>query len=156
MQETNDADIPLEHEVGRLLMLVLQDFYQRLAADLERRGIAGIPTRQRAVFLHLERFGPSRSVDLAEAAGIRPQSMMAIINEMEQAKLVVRRADPSDSRAKLIHFTDKGKRFIAQLTRSTATVWAQYAELAGEAQLTQTFSGLKALQAALADTRRTP
>lgn len=155
MQDSS-PDIPLEHELGRLLMLVMQDFHQRLGADLQQRGIEGIPARQRAVFLHLERFGPSRSVDLAGAAGIRPQSMMATINELEQSKMVVRRPDPSDSRAKLIFFTSRGKRFIEQLTRSTASVWEQYAQLTGQQQLTETFNGLKALQAALSKVRETP
>ncbi|MGI9295731.1 MAG: MarR family winged helix-turn-helix transcriptional regulator [Pseudomonadales bacterium] len=154
--QDSPPDIPLEHEIGRLLMLVMQDFHQRLGADLQQRGIDGIPARQRAVFLHLDRFGPSRSVDLAEAAGIRPQSMMATINELEQAKMVVRRPDPSDSRAKLIDFTSKGKQFIEQLTQSTASVWDQYAQLTGQRQLTETFSGLKALQAALSAARDTP
>lgn len=157
MQEPAPIDsIPLQEEHGRLLMLVLQDFHQRLAEDLQQRGVAGIPAKHRAVFLHLARFGPSRSVDLAGAAGIRPQSMMAIVDELEQAKLVLRRPDPSDSRAKLIHFTAKGKRFIAELSRSTNAVWEQYAALLGRERLTQTFTGLKLLESLAAEERNKP
>jgi DNA-binding MarR family transcriptional regulator len=141
----------LKQEIGQVLMMMAADFQQRLDDDLARRGIEGIRARHRAVFLHLGRFGPSRSVDLALAAGIRPQSMMAIIHELEDMQLLERRPDPSDSRAKLIDFTAQGKQFIAELGRSTETVWDQYGALLGEKKLTIT---IKSLQRLLADRRR--
>lgn len=137
--------LPLQQEIGRILMLTLQDFQQRLDSDLQQRGIEGIGQRHRGVFLHLARFGPSRSVDLAAAAGIRPQSMMAIINELEQLGLIRRRPDPQDSRAKLIEFTPQGKELIEELRRSTSEVWGQYQRLLGKQELEHTFGGLKRL-----------
>ena len=105
----------------------------------------GIRARHRAVFLHLGSFGPCRSVDLAEAAGIRPQSMMKIIHELEAAGWLERRPDPADSRAKLIEFTWDGERLIAQLTQSTERVWQEYADLFGERKLTQLMGSLDSL-----------
>jgi DNA-binding MarR family transcriptional regulator len=140
-----------KQEIGQVLMMMAADFQQRLDDDLVSRGIEGIRARHRNVFLHLGRFGPSRSVDLAQAAGIRPQSMMAIIHELEEMQLLERRPDPSDSRAKLIDFTARGKQFIAELGRSTETVWEQYAALLGEKKLAAT---IKSLQHLLADKRR--
>ncbi len=137
--------LSLEQEFGRILMLVLQDFQRRLDIDLEQQDIAGISRRHRAVFLHLARFGPSRSVDLAAAAEIRPQSMMAILNELEQLQLIERRPDPDDSRAKLIDITEQGREFIDQLSRSTTRVWDHYAEQLGQDELEQSFNGLKHL-----------
>jgi len=136
---------PLKQEIGQLLMMMASDFQQRLDTDLHSRGVEGIRARHRAVFLHLGRFGPSRSVDLALAAGIRPQSMMVIIHELEQLGLLERHTDPSDSRAKLIDFTGSGRQFIAQLGQSTETVWNQYSQLLGEDKLESTFSALKLL-----------
>ena len=135
----------LPEEIGRILMLLTQDFQQRLDHDLAQRSIEGIGSRHRSVFLHLARYGPSRSVDLAAAAGIRPQSMMAIVNELLELKLVERRPDPSDSRAKLIEFTDRGRQLIDELSESTTAVWRQYAQLTSDTQLRQTFNGLKQL-----------
>lgn len=132
-------------EIGQLLMRLTQDFQHRLDADLARRGVAGIGRRHRRVFLHLSRLGPCRSVDLAAAAGIRPQSMMTIVHELEALGFVQRRIDPDDSRAKRIALTAAGRSLINELSRSTATVWRQYAKLAGEPLLQRLMNDMQAL-----------
>jgi MarR family transcriptional regulator for hemolysin len=136
-----------KHELGQVLMLTLRDFQQRLDRDLEASGFPGIRYRHRAVFMHLDLHGASRSVDLAAAAGIRPQSMMKIVHELEELGLVTRRPDPSDSRAKLIEFTAQGEQLIEQLTRSTEQVWEQYAALLGKDELRQVTTALGSLLA---------
>jgi DNA-binding MarR family transcriptional regulator len=137
----------LKQELGQILMLAAADFQTRLDADLRSRGVTGIRNRHRAVFLHLGRFGPSRSVDLAQAAGIRPQSMMAIIHELEHTGLLERRADPADSRAKLIYFTAEGQHFITELGRSTENVWDQYTAVLGGPALASTIASLQKILA---------
>ncbi len=137
----------MKQELGQILMLMARDFQRRLDDDLLSRGVDGIPERHRAVFLHLGQFGPSRSVELAQAAGIRPQSMMVIIHELEQMNLIERRPDPRDSRAKLIDFTRHGRRFIAELGDSTETVWGQYADLLSEQTLLSVIQSLQKLLA---------
>jgi DNA-binding MarR family transcriptional regulator len=135
-------------ELGQTLMRMLKDFQHRLDADLRHRNVRGIRPRHRVVFMHLDRFGASRSVDLAAAAGIRPQSMMKIVHELEQLQLVTRKPDPDDSRAKLVGFTAAGQKLIEELTRSTEIVWEQYAQLLGEEPLEQsldTFNRLLSL-----------
>lgn len=126
-------------------MLVARDFQRRLDRDLHLRGIEGIGARHRAVFLFLGRKGPSRAVELADAAGIRPQSMMKIVHELESLGLVERREDPSDSRAKLIDFTMRGRALIDELSRSTETVFQQYADILGPDILQQTLATLNTL-----------
>ena len=136
---------PQAHEIGQTLMLMVKDFQQRLDEDLRARDITGISLRHRDIVLHLGRHGASRSVDLANAADIRPQSMMVIVNELEQMGLIQRRPDPRDSRAKLVDFTTRGRQLIEELTQSTETVWAQYRDIIGERQLSQIFGGLDSL-----------
>ncbi len=135
----------LPNRIGQILMLMARDFQQRLDTDLTARGIPGIGQRHRAIFLHLGQNGASRSVDLAQAAGIRPQSMMVIIHELEDLGLVERRPDPSDSRAKLIDFTAEGRKFITELTQSTEQVWQQYTDIVGKDELTRLLDGLQSL-----------
>ena len=144
---------PSRQEIGQVLLLITRDFQQRLNDDLRRRGVEGIGSRHRAVFLFLGRNGASRAVDLAEAAGIRPQSMMKIVHELEAIGLVERRQDPADSRAKLIDFTTRGREFIAELSQSTETVWRQYAAILGAKALEQTFEQLNTLLQAGETTR---
>ena len=135
----------LRQALGQTLMLLARDFQKRLDGDLEIRGIPGIGARHRAVFLFLGRNGASRAVDLAEAADIRPQSMMKIVHELESLGLVERRKDPTDSRAKLIDFTGEGRQLITELSRSTGTVWQQYARILGKENLEQTIAHLNTL-----------
>lgn len=135
-------------QLGQTLMLLARDFQQRLDADLALRGVAGIGARHRAVFLYLGDHRPCRAVDLAAAAGIRPQSMMKIVHELEAMGLVERRADPADSRAKLIDFSTRGRALVDELSRSTETVWTQYQAVLGEAETQRTFDNLGALLAA--------
>ena len=138
---------PREHSqsLGQTLMLLTRDFQQRLDSDLQERGITGIGARHRSAFLFLGKNGPSRAVDLAEAAAVRPQSMMRVVHELESRGLVERRVDPSDSRAKLIDFTDGGRALIRELSRSTETIWRQYADILGEDTLDQTLRNLQTL-----------
>jgi DNA-binding MarR family transcriptional regulator len=133
------------NELGMVLMLLTQDFQRRLDADLAARGVPGIGARHRRLFLHLSRHGTSRSVDLAAEAGVTPQSMMKIVHELEQLGLVRRSPDPQDSRAKRIALTPAGRGLVRELTRSTQTVWAQYAALDGETFLNTTFQGMQRL-----------
>lgn len=136
---------PARHEIGQTLMLVTDDFHRRLNADLRARGVKGISPRHRSVFLYLGRNGASRAVDLAGAAGIRPQSMMKIVHELEDLGLIERRPDPDDSRAKLIDFTPGGLELIDELSRSTEAVWRQYADILGKRGLEQTLRNLDTL-----------
>ena len=143
-----------KHELGQTLMMALRDFQRRLDEDLTQRGVVGIRSRHRKVFMHLNHHGASRSVDLAEKVGVRPQSMMKTVQELEQLGLVTRCIDPADSRAKLVEFTSKGQAFIGELTRSTETVWAQYAGLVDERELQKAMQLLQKLSASRGEEKR--
>lgn len=126
-------------------MTALRDFQRRLDADLAERGVQGIRSRHRKVFMHLANSGASRSVDLAEKVGVRPQSMMKTVHELEDLGLVSRTMDPSDSRAKLVALTRKGQKFIVELSRSTEIVWDQYASMVDEHELSKAMQLLSQL-----------
>jgi DNA-binding MarR family transcriptional regulator len=132
-------------QLGQTLMLTLQDFQHRLDEDLKSRGVKGIRSRHRSVFLHLGQHGASRAADLARALGIRPQSMMKIVQELEAMGFVQRKADPNDSRAKLVDFSSKGRKFVTELSRSTETVWQEYAAILGKKDMRTTITNLNKL-----------
>lgn len=145
MQIAMHTTAPLSQTLGQTLMLIARDFQRRLDRDLHRRDIRGIGARHRAAFLYLGRNGACRAVDLADAAGIRPQSMMKLVHELESVGLIERREDPSDSRAKLIDFTAAGRALIGELSQSTQAVWQQYADILGEDVLGETITQLNTL-----------
>lgn len=136
-----------KHELGQVLMMAVRDFQRRLDADLAARGVQGIRSGHRKVFMQLASDGDSRSVDLAAKIGVRPQSMMKTVHELEELGLVSRTQDPADSRAKLISLTARGRAFIDELSRSTETVWEQYAARVDERDLQQVMRVLSRLPA---------
>lgn len=134
--------IAVEQNFGRLTMDLLADFQRRLDEDLAARNIPGISRRYRAVLIHLGQSGRARNVELARAAGIRPQSMMKIVHELEQQGLVRRTTDPDDSRAKQITFTHKGQDLIRELAQSTESVWSTYVNILGAERLRELFASV--------------
>ena len=71
-----------------------------------------------------------RMSELAHAAGLPPSELTRVVTELERNKRVVRRADPEDSRAKLVKITPAGARLIRQAhTEATAElrdVWSDF------------------------------
>lgn len=75
---------------------------------------AGFPQKpsHSAVFAQISPDG-SRLTDLARGAGMTPQAMGELVDELEAMDYVARRHDPTDRRAKLIVLTEKGEACIA-------------------------------------------
>ena len=73
-----------------------------------------------------------RLSDLAIRAGITPQSMGELVDDLEVKGYVERRPDPDDRRAKRIYLTDRGLKNARVAKRATADVENYLAELLGE------------------------
>ena len=70
---------------------------------------SGLPVRpvHAAVFIHMDQ-GGIRLTDLAARAQMTPQSMAELVDDLVEAGLLERGPDPTDRRAKLIVFTERG------------------------------------------------
>ena len=79
---------------------------------------------------HLETLGLR-----AEINKTRPQSMVKIVNELESLEYVERIPDSSDSRAKLVRFTPKGRDMLRTARSTTDEIYQLYAEIVGEKEL---------------------
>lgn len=70
----------------------------------------------------------ARLTDLANRARITKQSMGELVRELEDLGYVERRVDPADGRARIITFTDRGRRAsdigVAEIL-ATEAEWAQ-------------------------------
>ena len=84
---------------------------QRVLADRIDGAVlaSGLPVRpvHAAVFIHMDQ-GGIRLTDLAARAQMTPQSMAELVDELVEAGLLERGPDPTDRRAKLIVFTERG------------------------------------------------
>jgi DNA-binding MarR family transcriptional regulator len=94
---------------------------------------AGFPQKpsHSAVFAQIRPEG-SRLTDLARGAGMTPQAMGELVDELVDLEYVVRRLDPSDGRAKLIVLTEKGRACVAAGVATISTLENRISGLLGE------------------------
>jgi len=79
----------------------------KLRRRLREQADAGdLTSSQVSAVLRLEKDGPSTTSALARAAGVRPQSMAAVVAALEAAGLVGGAPDPADGRRTLLSLTD--------------------------------------------------
>ncbi|CAA0125627.1 putative HTH-type transcriptional regulator [BD1-7 clade bacterium] len=134
-----------KNELAQILLLMLRDYNTRASELLAPRGFGDIKPKHSSVLMHLGNFGPSRINDLAKSASIRPQSMVKIIDELENEGYVTREPDPQDSRAKLVSFTEKGQNVITAFAEITESIWDDYADIVGEDVFTSALDCLNTL-----------
>jgi DNA-binding MarR family transcriptional regulator len=69
---------------------------------------------QASVVLRLERDGPTTVSGLARAEGMRPQSMSAVVNPLQESGLIAGAPDPRDGRQRLMSLTPKCVKWLQQ------------------------------------------
>src|ERR1700722_8885942 len=89
----------LLHDIARLM---------RKRFDQRARSL-GLTRSQWQVLAHLQRHEGINQSGLAEILEIEPITIARLLDPMEQAGLVERRADPADRRARRLFLTERGK-----------------------------------------------
>ena len=88
----------------------------------EKSGVNQLSLTHTAVLIRLEREGANSVTELARAEGMRPQSMSAVIAELDGAGLIRGAPDPTDGRRTIISLTDAGWDSI-KLSRAERQDW---------------------------------
>ncbi len=101
------------------LRAVTRKFKLRLR---EYGGRDDLTQSQVAVILRLEKGGSATVSSLARVEGMRPQSMSAIVNPLQEAGLVIGAPDPNDGRQTLISLTPKCLKWL-QAGRTARQDW---------------------------------
>lgn len=122
-------EAPDDVEEARLLELAadLRRILCRMKRRLREQGSIGdLTPSQAAAMVALEKKGPATVTELADAQGVRPQSMGAIIAALETAGVVAGKADPSDGRKTIWSLTEEARsRMVA--TRAARADWLVHA-----------------------------
>ena len=94
---------------------------------------AGYPQKPKhsAVFAQISPDG-SRLTELARKAGMTPQAMGELVDELVDMGYVVRRPDPGDGRAKLIVLTQRGRDAVAAGRQTIEGIEEQVTEILGD------------------------
>jgi DNA-binding MarR family transcriptional regulator len=94
---------------------------------------AGYPQKPKhsAVFAQISPDG-SRLTELARKAGMSPQAMGELVDELVDMGYVLRRPDPDDGRAKLIVLTKRGRDAVAAGRQTIEGIEGQVTEILGK------------------------
>ncbi len=118
--------------IGGLLRLARQELVNYLEARLAKAGMGDVSPAQWAVTQQLAAAPEGlRLTELAEYAGMKKPSMSALVDGLEAAGYVERAAHPSDRRAQLVRFTDRGWKFAAVASRSVRSLEKEWANRIG-------------------------
>ncbi len=97
-----------------------------------------------------------RLTDLAEGAGITPQSAGELVDQLEALGYVERRPDPDDRRAKRIHRTARAKRASQAAIEAALTSEEELEQLLGQTRLGALRADLRRIVEAKGGTIRPP
>ncbi|MGW1888165.1 MarR family winged helix-turn-helix transcriptional regulator [Streptomyces sp. NPDC001970] len=93
----------------------------------------GLAPRQGATLMLLGKSGHMAQQALAAALEVDPSVMVGILNELESARFVERRRDPSDRRRHIVAITDEGRGVLAKTQEAVADVeQGLFADLSAE------------------------
>jgi DNA-binding MarR family transcriptional regulator len=116
--DTSTHNGPLN--IGLLCFIVARAMEDRVLADLATAGFDDITVAQARVMARVGANG-TRLTELAEQARVTKQTATFMVDQLERAGYVHRIPDPTDARARLVTFADRG--LVAQeIARRTEVV----------------------------------
>jgi MarR family transcriptional regulator, transcriptional regulator for hemolysin len=131
----------LLHDVARLM---------RKRFEQKARGLGlGLTRSQCSVLAHLARHEGIQQGGLAEILEVEPITLTRILDRLEEAELVERRAHPTDRRIRLLHLTPKAHPLLGEIFSIGAATREEALEGVAEAERDQLFAILSAMKANL-------
>ena len=136
----SSLELPDNPLIGALLRVPAQAIHRRIIAGLHRAGFRELRLPHMGV---LQYPGPdgSRPSELAERAGMSKQAMNQLLHSLERLGYLSRRDVREDQRARLVHFTARGRAAWAKIHEILAEIETEWRAALGE----KDFGRLKAL-----------
>jgi DNA-binding MarR family transcriptional regulator len=111
-------DVPLdgldEAETRRVLVAQTARFSTDFLRWMEGRTCDGLTFQRLRLLQALHCSGPAIMRDLGTQLGVTPRNMTAIVDALEEARLVIRRPHPTDRRATLVELSAGGAKEAEQ------------------------------------------
>jgi DNA-binding MarR family transcriptional regulator len=140
--------------MGHWLRLALEQFDARVMTLMAQHtdmplGLSNLVARGQvgAAHIHITRHltqSGSRLTDLALRAGMSKQAMGSLVDQCEAWGMVAREADPSDSRARQIRFTDIGRAWLVAYQDAVVQAELELRQAIGDEVATVIAIGLEA------------
>ncbi len=101
---------------------------------------------QARALVYVSRHEGVRQVELAALLEVQPITLARLVDQLDVAGLVKRRADPADGRAYQIFLTTAAKGPLEEIARVAATVRAQALKGLSEREAGATLAGLRRMR----------
>jgi DNA-binding MarR family transcriptional regulator len=105
------------NNIGRRMNEAVRLFEGRIIENLKLNGHDELTAAHINLTRNLDEDG-TRLTELARRASLTKQSMSELVDQVEQTGLIEKRRDPSDGRAKLVCFTEKGMEWLEAFHQS--------------------------------------
>ena len=102
-----------------LIAILARGMRRRIEQAIEP---AGIRPRHLLVLTHLRSDGPAAQQTLIDIAGVDPSNLVGLLNELEDAGLIVRSRDRADRRRGVIELSRKGRNALDAVDRALRSV----------------------------------
>src|SRR6201999_4526949 len=107
---------------------------------------SGLTPSETSVLFTIGRRGPLRLSDVAELEGLTPQVLSRFIDQVTDAGLIRRTADPGDRRAALVEATAQGRKLRERIHRERTRALETYVEELDESQRETLWAALPVLE----------
>lgn len=129
------AVAPEDHSLTALLRRTYNLLAERIFAGIVAHpGYHDLRPSHGNVLEQLELEDGVRLTDLAARAGMTPQSMGQLVDDLERLGYLERSPDPEDRRAKRIHLTARGKENVRVAARVAEAMERDLIDLVGESR----------------------
>ena len=136
----------LPNHIGWLLWQASRNWTEAFVMRLRDTGYPGITFALANVLGHLSRDQAVRQTEIADRAGLTKQAIGQFLEELEKLNLIERIPDPADGRARLVRYTDSGKKFLNIADQIKSEIEAGYEAKLGRQNLADLKKLIDALQ----------
>ncbi len=104
------------------VMIMLLKATRRMSNKRYGEKTKGVHVQHHAILAMIDEYGALSQKQISQMIDTDPSDVVGLIDELEEALMVVRRQDPTDRRRHSLHITDTGRRELADLDIRTTEV----------------------------------
>jgi DNA-binding MarR family transcriptional regulator len=102
----------LPNHIGWQLWQASRNWTETFVMRLQAAGYPGVTLALANVLGHLSRDKAVRQTQIADRAGLTKQAIGQFLEELEKLNLIERIPDPADGRARLVQYSNSGRKFL--------------------------------------------
>jgi DNA-binding MarR family transcriptional regulator len=145
VKRLDDMSADLIDHVGWRIWRLARAWKAEFDAAMAARGHHWFAEARSNLLPHLDRDGTAQSV-LQSRMGLTKQAVQQFVDELVADGILQRRTNPDDRRGKMLSFTRKGQRVLADANIVKVEIQSRYCAQLGEARFAAFMAALKVLE----------